>query len=187
MTTTQDKQVARHQLLKGALGVVSVALLVLTVLRFTGSLTVFATDSMQYSVQLCLVALVILFSVATQRSGDMLRKRFADRVEAAKEANEELPAPAVFMPAGAEYERAVKQYKVVAWSAVILIASSFVLVPVIGDKIISSGAPFEAFNGLMISAAIVVIGAAVASKYFSWKMRKACIASITQQQESTSL
>lgn len=182
----QDKQVAKHRTLRTVLGVSSVLLLVLTFVRLTGALVSMVPDSIQYSVQLLLVALVIAFSILLQRSGDALRARLSARVEAAKEAEEVSVAPQVFLPSGADYERAVKQYKIVAWSAIALIASSFVLVPMIGDRIISSGAPFEVFNTMIVVAGVIVFAAAATSKYYSWRMRKAGRESVRAQEEAAS-
>lgn len=184
--SVEEKQVTRHRITKGALGTFSVLLLVLTALRLFGAFSQPIDDSAQYSLQLVLVALVLLFSFLVQRSGDALRELFAARVDAEKDAGGVSLAPEVFLPAGAEYERSVKQYKVVAWSAVTVIAASFVLVPLIGDRIMSSGAPFEAFNLLMIAAGVIVIVAAATAKYFSWKMRKAGRDSVSAQQEAAS-
>jgi hypothetical protein len=135
------------------------------------------------SIQYLLVALVILLSLGVQRSGNALLAATQEKQEVNAGTGAEIVAPVVLVPSGPEYARARRKATIFQVVAIVVIAGSFIAVPTVGDLMISSGAPFAAFNSVMIGIGVVLIAAAAASKYFTHKAREAGRQSILDQEE----
>jgi hypothetical protein len=136
------------------------------------------------SIQYLLVALVILLSLGLQRSGNALLAADQEKQEVDTGTDTTINAPVVLVPSGPDYARARKKATIFQVTAIVVIAGSFIAVPTVGNLIMSSGAPFEVFNFVMIGIGIVLVAAAAASKYFTHKAREAGRQSIRDQEEA---
>jgi protein-S-isoprenylcysteine O-methyltransferase Ste14 len=187
MSTVHNDQslTKRFRFIRRALGVSSVLLLVLAGANFFGWLSPYhVPDSLLNSLQYLLVALVILLSIGLQRSGNALHAAAQEKQESDSSTDVEDATPLVLTPAGPEYERARRRATIFQVTAIVIIAGSFVAVPTVGDLLMSSGAPFATFNAVMIGIGVLLVAAAVASKYFTHKAREAGRQSIMEQEES---
>lgn len=186
MTQAEQKLTNRFRLNRRALGVVSGLLLVIAATNFFGWLAPYQVpQSLLNSIQYLLVAMVILLAFGLQRSGNALQGKAQERQEAAS--NDDAPAssPAPIVPSGPAYTKARKQATIFQVTAIAIIAGSFIIVPTVGNLLMSSGAPFEAFNAFMIGIGVLLVAAAGASKYFTHKAREAGRQSIREQEESS--
>jgi protein-S-isoprenylcysteine O-methyltransferase Ste14 len=187
MSTAHNDQnlTKRFRFIRRALGVSSLLLLVLAGANFFGWLSPYnVPDSLLNSLQYLLVALVILLSIGLQRSGNALHTAAQEKQEGDSSNDAADTAPVVLAPSGPKYARARKRATIFQVTAILMIAGSLIAVPMVGDLLMSSGAPFAAFNAVMIGIGVVLITAAAASKYFTHKARKAGRQSIKEQEES---
>lgn len=187
MSTAQNDQrlTKRFRFLRRALGISSVLLLVLVAANFFGWLSPeHVPGGLLNSIQYLLVALVILLSLGLQRSGNALLEAAQEKQESDAGAEEAISAPVILVPSGPEYARARRKATIFQVTAILVIAGSLIAVPAIGNLLMSSGAPFEAFNAFMIGIGVVLVAAAAASKYFTHKARESGRQSIREQEES---
>jgi hypothetical protein len=131
------------------------------------------------AVQYLLVAVVIITAVILQRTGEAIRTSL---IQQGKADVQESVQPRLYAPQGAEYEAAAKKSKLASLSALVIIGSSFFLLPFVGNMVMSSGAPFEVFNLVIAGFALVLLTAFIASKYFAVQARKAGARSIEDQE-----
>lgn len=187
MSTAQNDQglTGRFRFFRRALGIISVLLLVLAAANFFGWLSPYnVPDSLLNSLQYLLVALVILLSLGLQRSGNALLAATQEEQEIDAGNDTAIVAPVITVPSGPEYASARKKATIFQAIAIMVIAGSFIAVPTVGDLMMSSGAPFEVFNSVMIGIGVLLVAAAAASKYFTHKAREVGRQSIREQEEA---
>lgn len=179
MSTNEDNVSLRKRFrfLRGALGLTSGLLLASAFVTFFAPMM--SGKTLVTSLTYLLVALVIIFAIALQKTS---REIMASLVAKDEAAEEESPAPFVFVPKGPEYAKARKTATLFQVVAVALLAGSLIGIPAIGNIIISSGASFTVFNVFMIVTGVVLLSAAIASKYFTSQARKIGLKSIQEQE-----
>lgn len=185
MDRSSETLTKRFRVLRGLLGVSSVALLVFATANFFGLFSPYrVSDGLLNSIQYLLVALVILSAVGLQRASSALQSNAQDRQETAS--GEDVITPAPIVPSGPAYASARRKATIFQVTAVVVLAGSFIVVPKVGDLLMSNGSSFETFNAFMIGIGVLLVAAAVASKYFTHKAREAGRQSIREQEESLS-
>lgn len=184
MTEADLKLTGKFRFHRRALGVSSILLLVTGAANFFGWIAPSQVpESLLNSIQYLLVAMVILLALGLQRSGNALQRKAQERREAVAEGDDDFSIPVPPLPSGPEYTKARKKATIFQVTAIAIIAGSFIVVPTVGNLIISSGAPFEAFNAFMIGVGVLLLAAAAASKYFTNKARDAGRQSVSVQEE----
>lgn len=187
MSTEQNDQrlTKRFRFIRRALGASSVLLLLIVAVNFFGWLSPYqVSDGLLNYLQYLLVAFVIIFSIGLQRTGNALLAAAQEKQEIDSGADTGIIAPVVLVPSGVDYVRARRKATIFQATAIVLIAGSFIAVPAVGDLMMSSGAPFEVFNSVMIGIGVLLVAAAAASKYFTHKAREVGRQSIREQEES---